>query len=471
MRDPFSGTPLIVGAVQTQLSDYWDGIPAVGTVARARLYPGAEVEHPEVSLPKLALGATGVIELAWPFCPHCGHKLAKWGVNPRTLILDKGHAPAVNGIQRYRCEVHGEISVDLGAWVPNGATYADNFRRRACRLVGHGHTPADVREIFLDCYDRSPSVSSIRTWAREAAIEAGAVIRTTSIPTSGFFGYDEIHLRVNGQKGYALTMADLHTGFCPPADYSPSINRSAVKAYFNGIKHVLVDPMAGLVVDGAINFGDLFRTRGFDQITVQRCQTHYKKNLNEKIYEAAGMGKKLKDPLPPPYDRVKRELFVPFKRSTGLRAEIQLVVADGRLRGKVSPAVDALLDDLVAHAPALFQYHYETRLQRTNNRDECWNSELERYPSLKTRMKTAAGVRRVLDAATFLHNWDAFTAYIKEMEAKNEKLRAFVKQDPRNADLKPELQGATVHLRYVRQWQARYAEVYNRHYMILQDPY
>ncbi len=86
-------------------------------------------------------------------------------------------------------------------------------------------------------------------------------------------------------------------------------------------------------------------------------------------------------------------------------------------------------------------------------------------------MKTDAGVRRVLDVATFLHNWDTFAAYIKEMEAKIEKLRAFVKQDPRNADLKPELQGAVVHLRYVRQWQARYGEVYNRHYKILQDSF
>ena len=471
MRDPLAATPFIVGAVQTQLSDYCDGIPAVGAVARARLYPSDGAKRPAAPFPKLALSATGIIELAWPFCPSCGRKLAKGGINQRTLVLDKGHAPAVNGIQRYRCAVHGEVAVDLSAWVPSGATYADNFRRRTCRLVGHGHTPADVRRIFLDCYDRSPSVSSIRTWARQAAEAAGAVIRATSIPASGFFGYDEIHLRVNGKKGFALTITDLHTDFCPPADYSPALNRSTVKAFFNGIKHILPSPMAGLVVDGSNNFRDLFRTRGFDQIAVQRCQTHYKKNLNEKIYEAAGMGKKLKDPLPPPYDRVKRELFVPFKRSTGLRAEIQVVVADGRLRGKVSPAVDALLDDLVAHAPALFRYHDETRLQRTNNRDECWNSELERYPSLKTQMKTDAGVRRVLDAATFLHNWNAFVNYIREMEARIEKLRSFLKADSRNRDLKPELQGAIVHLRYVRQWQARYAEVYDQYYKVLPDPF
>ncbi len=67
--------------------------------------------------------------------------------------------------------------------------------------------------------------------------------------------------------------------------------------------------------------------------------------------QGRGLGEKLNEPLPPPYDRVKRECFVPFMRSTGLGTDIQLVVADGRLRGKVSPAIDALLDDLVAHAP------------------------------------------------------------------------------------------------------------------------
>jgi hypothetical protein len=459
-----------VTVVQTQLFDFSSGTPAVADIARSRLYPPGDAAPSAATAPKLALSATGVIELARPFCPQCGRKLAKWGVNPRSLILDKGHLPAVKGLQRYRCPKHGEVPVDLSAWVRRGARYAENFRRRACRLVFHGHVPAGACRAFEDCFDVSPSEKSVRNWTREAAEAAGAVVHHTKVPTSGFMGYDEIHVRVNGKKEYIITGADLHTNFVPPAEHAPKLGKVPARQYLRQAKKVSSEKLAGLVADGTNEFGTLFQEPEFDRVAVQRCQTHYKKKLNEKIYEAAGLGKKLKDPLPEPYDWVKRELFAPFKRSTGLRAELQVVYADTRLRGNVSPAVDALLDDLIAHAPALFLYHEITRLNRTNNKDERWNNELQKYPSLKTRMKTGAGVQRVCDGMTFLRNWEAFETYIAEMEAKIEKLKTLVGADLGNADLKPELRGAIAHLRWVRKWQATYAEVYDRYFKVLPEP-
>ena len=93
-------------------------------------------------------------------------------------------------------------------------------------MTFHGHVPADVAQIFEDCFDVAPSKSSIRVWAKKAAKAAGAVIRSTKVPTSGFIGYDEIHARVNGKKEFILTGADLHTGFVPPAEVSPVLGKA-----------------------------------------------------------------------------------------------------------------------------------------------------------------------------------------------------------------------------------------------------
>jgi len=470
MAQTLATQPALVTAVQTHLFDFIGGKPAAADVARSRLYPQGGTALGTRKSPKLALSEKGVLELARPYCPQCGRKLVKWGKNPRSLVLDKGHLPAVKSVQRYHCAAHGEIIVDLSAWVRRGARYADNFHRRSCRMTFHGHVPADVAQIFEDCFDVAPSTSSIRAWSKKAAESAGAVIHSTKVPTSGFMGYDEIHVRVNGKKEYIITGADLHTGFVPPAEVSLVLGKAPARQYLRQAKKVSSEKLEGIVTDGTNEFGTLFHEPEFAHVDQGRCQAHYKKNLNEKIYETAGLGKKLKDPLPEPFNTVKKVLFAPFRRTSGLRAEVQVAIAEVRLRGKVSPAVDALLDDLIAHTPALFRHHENTRLDRTNNKDEQWNHELEKYKTLKHQMKTDAGTQRVCDGIAFLHNWEAFKTYIAEMEGRIEKLKAFLGADPSNADLKPELQGAIAHLRWVRKWQAKYAEIYNQYFKILPEP-
>jgi len=59
----------------------------------------------------------------------------------------------------------------------------------------------DVAGIFQECFDVAPSESSIRAGAKNAAEAAGPVIHSTKVPTSGFMGYNEIHVRVSGRNG------------------------------------------------------------------------------------------------------------------------------------------------------------------------------------------------------------------------------------------------------------------------------
>jgi len=261
-----------------------------------------------------------------------------------------------------------------------------------------------------------PSESSIRNWVKEASEDIHEVVKNVKLPTSGFFRYDEIHMRTNKKKAYALTMVDLWNDFYVNAKYSQDRKNKSIIKFFREVKRGGKIKIEGAVFDGAKNYSSIFKKRGFDRVNTQRCQAHYKKNLNEAIYKVAGLGKQLKKELPEPYKGLKKALFAVFNRSTLLRAELQLADAEWRYYGKVSEEVNNIFDDFHALFPHLFRHHSCKRLQTTNNATERMNLELEKYPSLKRHMKTEAGVNIILDGEVFLHNFYAFQAYILRAE-------------------------------------------------------
>ncbi len=237
-----------------------------------------------------------------------------------------------------------------------------------------------------------PSESSIRNWVKEATEPIQEVVMNIKLPVSGYFGFDEIHTKTNGERTYVFSLVDLWDDFYVNAEFSPDRDTGSIKRFFSSSKRKGKIKFKGLGLDGSNAYGGIFKSRRFSYIKVQRCQTHYKKNLNEAIYEAAGLGMKVKEELPEPYNEIKKALFAVFNRSTQYRAVWQLLIAEMKLYGKVSEKVDKIIDQFYALFPNLFRYFEDTRLQPTNNATERMNLDLERYPSLKHRMKTEEGV-------------------------------------------------------------------------------
>ena len=88
------------------------------------------------------------------------------------------------------------------------------------------------------------------------------------------------------------------------------------------------------------------------------------------------------------------------------------------------------------------------------------NLDLERYPSLKHRMKTSEGVNIVVKGIVFLHNFKAFQKYILKTEAKIFKLDQNIAEFPEDKELKRLKQGLRIHLSWVRKYYADYKGVY-----------
>jgi len=61
-------------------------------------------------------------------------------------------------------------------------------------------------------------------------------------------------------------------------------------------------------------------------------------------------------------------------------------------------------------------------------------------------MKTEDGVNMILDGEVFLHNFDAFQAYILKMESKIAELDQNIARDPDDEELKSLKRGLKIHL-------------------------
>ena len=219
-------------------------------------------------------------------------------------------------------------------------------------------------------------------------------------------------------------------------------------------------------MDGSNTYGGIFKSWRYKYIKVQRCQTHYKKNLNEAIYRAAGLGMKLKKDLQEPYKELKKALFAVFNRSTLFRALIQLSQAETRFYGKISGKVDKIIDHLYKHFPNLFRYLIDHQLKHTNNAVERMNLNLQRYPTLKTCMKTAEGVNCVVKGIVFIHNYDAFQTYISKIEKKILNLDQDITNFPDDRELKKIKRGLAIHLHWVRKFFQNYHNIYDRYFKL-----
>jgi len=449
-----------IKAIHTALSDFSPDVDSYSILLEKKLENIEINEKSSDSEDEFILFPGRLIRLKNEVCKHHNFPLTKNGTNERTIYTSEGQSYKNFKLQRYRCEKCGEYKPNYGDFIPEHANYQEEVKVKARHYYYLGNTPGEVRDLFRVNGTCVPSESSIRNWIRIAAEPIQDIVMNTKLPVSGYFGFDEIHTRTNGEKAYILSLVDLWDGFYVNAEFSPERDTGTIKRFFSSSKRQGKIKFKGLVLDGSNTYGGIFKSRRFSYIKVQRCQTHFKKNLNEAIYEATGLGMKVKEDLPEPYDEIKKAFFAVFNRSTLYRAVWQLLMAEMRFYGKISEDVDKIIDHFYTLFPNLFTYLEDTRLQPTNNATERMNLDLERYPSLKHRMKTGEGVNIVVKGIVFLHNFEAFQKYILKSEAKILKLNQNIAKFPEDEELKRLKQGLRIHLSWVRKYYAKYKGVY-----------
>ena len=460
----YNSTP--IKTIQTTLNDFSSELDSYCVLLDKKLENTEFNKRSSNSEDEFVLFPEKLIRLKKEVCRHHNVPLTKNGINERTTYTSEGRSYKNLQLQRYRCEKCGEYKPNYGGFIPDYANYQEEVKVKARHYLYLGNTPGEVRDLFRVNGTCIPSESSIRNWVNEAAEPIRDVVTNTKLPVSGYFGFDEIHTRTNGERTYVLSLVDLWDDFYVNAEFSPGRDTGNIKQFFSSSKRQGKIKFRGLVLDGSNTYGGIFKSWRFSYIKIQRCQTHFKKNLNEAIYEAAGLGMKVKEDLPEPYDEIKKSLFAVFNRSTLYRAVWQLLMAEIKFYGKVSEDVDTIIDHFYTLFPNLFRYKEDTRLKPTNNATERMNLDLERYPSLKSRMKTGDGVNLIVKGIVFLHNYEAFQRYILKKEGIILKLNQNITDFPEDKELISLKQGLKIHLSWVRKDYGKYKEVYLRYFKL-----
>lgn len=123
------------------------------------------------------------------------------------------------------------------------------------------------------------------------------MLKKTPVPSSGHWGYDEIYMRIGGEKMYTIDTVDVITRFIPVAKISPNMGRDAGRKVLTEGRKNRALRIEGLVKDCTTNLGKLFKARSFKHIIQQNCLIHMKWAVSKHVKAFAGLSKQSRKPV------------------------------------------------------------------------------------------------------------------------------------------------------------------------------
>ncbi len=126
--------------------------------------------------------------------------------------------------------------------------------------------PSQIQRVFKIDFGIEISLTTIVRWINEVSEPLRETLKETPVPSSGYWGYDEIHLNISKERMYAIDTVDVNTRFVPVAKISEDMGRDAGREVLKEGRKNRKLWINGIVKDCTINLGGLFRTRSFKHI-------------------------------------------------------------------------------------------------------------------------------------------------------------------------------------------------------------
>lgn len=417
----------------------------------------------------LEMKKDGTVYIKETHCLACGKRLVKNGHNPRTAILDNGLGKHEFRLHRKRCKKCGEIEPDYSKLAPKYGNYHENYKRRARQHYMEGLNPAQIKKVFKIDFGINISESGIVKWVNCVAEPLRNLLEHTPVPSSGYWGYDEIHTKVNKKKRYAINTVDMNTRFVPVARIKPKMGRKMGKEVLREGRKDLALWIKGLVKDCTANLGGLFKTRSFKHIVQQNCLTHVKWIIVKHVKAFTGLSKQSRKPIPKEWRWLKVRFYKVIDSGTDTEAYIWLEIVRRtveRLKGEKIKELHTALKQLESWLPKIIAHQRNPNIPKTNNITESFHKKYLYYRAFKKQMKTDDGAQRVLDYRVYNHNSKLFPDFINQYEIKYESWRVFV----RNSGDDVILRGQGNHFKSMFQkldkWHGKYMDVWNEYFAI-----
>ncbi|WP_371806386.1 hypothetical protein [Candidatus Lokiarchaeum ossiferum] len=415
---------------QTTLHKYFDTLPC---------YPinNSYVQDREHKLTKssqnqytYSIEPDNHIEIEQTHCLTCQTRLLKNGFNKRFVILDQNHGECTFFLHRKRCPNCGEIPFQIDQFAPKYGTYHENFKRRTRQLFMEGLIPSQIQRTFHIFYELWIPKSTIVTWINSITHELNQVLNHNIVPSSGYWAYDEIFLRINGKKVFLLVFLDIITNFVIKTKVVSHLNRGTGLEFIREAKRDKKLSIKTIIKDGGMMFGNLFSKCPYKKIKVQLCKVHLKWLMNRYIRKSVGMSVQSRKPLPEKCLPIRDQFYriIDTTHETNKFAAIEaLRITTNRLENK---HLTRGFQRLEAQLPRLLNHLRDPNIPLTNNKLENKNQYLERNPSLKYHMKSFVGAQRVVNYRTFKNNLSNLLHNKIRLNHKYQRWRMMLKETP-----------------------------------------
>lgn len=418
----------------------------------------------------LRMRRDGTIYIMETHCLNCGFRLIKNGHNPRIVIFDNGLGRHEFRIHRKRCPNCGEIKPDYSKLAPKYCNYHENYRRKTRQHHMEGLMPSQIKRVFKIDFNIDISESKIVNWVSKASEPLREMLRETPVPSSGYWGYDEVHMKIRGKKMYTIDTVDTNTRFIPAAKISPNMGRDAgKKVLMEGRKNRALW-IEGLVKDCTTNLGGLFRTRSFKHVIQQNCLTHVKWSVSKHVKAFAGLSKQSRKPVPKEWRWLLKRFYALIDSKDETDAYIKLEIIRRtveRVKGKHIKELHTALKQLESWFPKIIAHQRNPNIPTTNNLLEGFHKKYLYYPAFKKNMMTPEGAQRVLDYRVFGHNFKKFPEYLERFEKSYEEYRVIYAEDTRN----PSLKGQGMYFKHKRiklnRWHRNYLQLWEQYFAVI----
>jgi transposase-like protein len=418
----------------------------------------------------LRMERDGTILVKETHCLDCGKRLLRNGHNPRIAILDKDLGKREFRLHRKRCPRCGEIKPDYSSIAPKYGNYHENHKRRTRQHYMNGLMPSQIRDVFKIDFDLDIPLSTIVNWIEKASNPLRKVLKETPVPSSGYWGYDEIHLRINKKRMYALDAVDIMTRFIPAARISESMGRQAGLHFFKEARCHNKLKINAIVKDCTANLGGLFRTRSFKHVMQQNCLTHVKWIVSARVKAFSGLSIRSVKPIPRQWRWLLRRFYNLIDSDTETDAYIQLEILRhtvDQLGGKRIKHLQTAFKQVESYFPKIIAHQRNPFIPTTNNLLESFHKKYTRYPSFKRQMKTIKGAQRILDYRVFKHNFHRFPEYLSEFEGNYETFKIFVSELSKKQSMSGQHRYFQAELRKLSKLFGFYKMVWDDYFLIL----
>jgi len=337
-------------------------------------------------------------------CPICRKWLIKNGINNKVDYLKSNTQKYNLRYQRYLCPDHGEIQINYLKISKNYPKYSTELQRGVRLVFSLGSPPSRIQKICIALRLILIPLSTIKSWIYPLKTQLKPVLYPPKMPCSGSLAYDEIHLKLEGQKGYLLSSIDNYTKLVIKSEYSDVLDKKAVKSHFKKIKLQQKIKIDSVVHDGATVYGSVFKDRSLHKIEEGRCHTHFKKNIRSKLYDAVGLGKQLRKALPRGHFRLLRMLYWTINSKTEFDYLIRLEASRSLADTLKNEKLPTIINWVGSAQESLQNYLHQPYLAKTTNAIESLHNEIEVYRVFKVGQKTEMGIEFVADSRIFIHN-------------------------------------------------------------------